>query len=409
MKNLFFMMIIFSLLSSCNSLSTIKDQNDLTKHNLKGEVIAIKYGENGNLTFFNEKGFIEKEVGFDNKGNPASYTVYLYLNNKLDKEDMRGIEGGYVKNYYYNEFGTLSSANLSANFKNGMTWSIDDKYTFDTNEKLINVVTKSNFSSGNTKYDENVTNTLLFYTNNVLDSEETNYQNGNRSISKYKNNLLISYIYYDSSGTLNNKNSQTDFEYKYDARGNWVQKSYLQDNSRIVETRDIFYKETDISKFENMYNEIKLKLEVATKDKNKTRASESENIENRGNIIIPPPSNSGSYQSQPSNYFTDVRRNRKIGYLKEGKFIFSVEGRILGKIEGDIIYNAESGSIGRKVGVIKGELVYQLDNGTLRNVVAVVKNGYIKHIDNGYDRGVIGSYEGDEINGYACAAVLLLF
>jgi hypothetical protein len=377
--------------------------------NLKGDVIAIKDLHNGKIIFFNEQGFVEKEVGFDDKNNPSSFTTYLYLDNKLNIEKLYGINGNYTNIYYYDQDGKLASSSLTAIINREMTWKIDIDYFMGGNGNIVKELSKDKIILGDTKPTEKTSITQYYYSGNILDSMIIDHSNGNRIVNSFKQNLLINSFEFDSTGNLNKENSKDDFEYKYDAVGNWIQRSYKMGQSNIVETREIFYKGSDISNFIKMYSDIKFKLDPDSRVEEKEVAPKDKIDYSQNDIVIPPPINTQNYETQSSNYFTDIRRNQIIGYVKDGMYIFNTDNRILGKIDDDIIYIAESNAIGRKVGVIKGELIYELNEGSLGKVVAIVKDGYIKQIANGSERGVVGTYVGDEINGYACAAVLLLF
>lgn len=295
-------------ISSCNYFNSFEPENELQKMHLKGDVIAIQ--EEGNFTFFNQKGNIEKEITFDDKGKTLSFTTFFYVNDKLNKQETHstGEESNtfyyYNTRYYYNRSGKLISDNSTFSIDiNGIKGKVksENYYFFDKYQKLIKLIHKTSHNIGGGGWDISKYSKFYYYTNDLLDSTVVR-NSSNKSkpdIEIYKNNLLINSFKYDSNGTIRNDISETDYKYKFDAIGNWIERSYLKAGKRIVKTREIFYKGADIKKFSKMYDNSKMKYESGS---NESQNPNSDNImnekSNSTNVIINSTENRQNLQSE---------------------------------------------------------------------------------------------------------------
>lgn len=232
-------LILFgSLISYCNPKEKIK-KTDLEKNNIKGDVIlVIENEESGPWTFYNSNGYIEQEYRNDPFPTIKKFT---YANNKLLKTTDKS-KKPYVYNvetiYNYNKIGIVQSEvqiNKIINNKNTKT-----EFTYDDKGNLIRLKDNAGF-----------TITYIYNSNEKVESEILTFSDKSTNFSVENKN------HYDKNGVLvymetynlntKEKNNRT-FTYKLDNKGNWIEKTIVENGTDIsIVKRVIYYKGDDIS------------------------------------------------------------------------------------------------------------------------------------------------------------------
>jgi YD repeat-containing protein len=263
----FLVLPVLLLIQSC-SFTDSKVENDLTKENLKGDVILVYSNGIYGFTYidlYNENGFLTQRFSGKKSENFDLYKT-SYENEKI-----------------------INIINQSEGLGRKFSES-ESKYTYDPNGKLISVISDG-FS---TQYNYNEEGRLMseigtgdvgvyerkyYYSNSKLDSTtllmkveddgyfstyviDDNYEiikrfqvkSGEKKFLKFISNRkknekkdIIEDIEneFDPEGNTI-KTTTTKYEYNYDEKGNWTQKRSIEDGVlKVTESRTIVYKGGD--------------------------------------------------------------------------------------------------------------------------------------------------------------------
>lgn len=277
-KSITYLFLTIISITSCD-VSDKKNETDLEKENLKGEVVFVQIlGLSLKPhTEFNENGFIKRKILSIPKISYYEETEYFYLNDKISKEILyKGDEDGlssFIGNYKYDGNGNLSI--IEKQYSKDILQTINYRYKDHLLIEEIEV--------GDPDYNQH---TLFYYTKGILDSSivKSGYINTKSHITKnYYNHLgqLVkkdwtdgkddfSFVYYyDDNGLvikqvdIKGENIETNLiNYEYDNRGNWVKKYF---GGKLNVERKIYYKGDDYSKIINELDENKRSLQSNSK------------------------------------------------------------------------------------------------------------------------------------------------
>ena len=179
-------------------------------------------------------------------------------------------------------------------------------YFYDKNQRLIKNVSK--FHSGQSV---NESHFFYFYTDDLLDSiVKKSPDKSKLFVEIFKNNLLIKFLGYDSKGNLRKDISTTNYSYKFDAIGNWIERSFFKAGKRVFETREIFYKDDDINNFSKMYDRIKMKYESGLNESKKSHPNIKMNESPKSSNLIISTNNSLQNlqsESQPQKQWVNCK------------------------------------------------------------------------------------------------------
>lgn len=283
-KSITYLFLTIISITSCDVLD--KNETDLEKENLKGEVILITTN-----TIYTEKVAI-----------PGGIFLQTYNNKGMKTKEFSGVLGKLFILYetiYENERKILVRNSLD--FGSGIS-KTEDKYLYDINGKLDSI----NYNDdGHAKYtygedgklirDAYISNTIrtitdYFYSKSKLDSKTITYQegdnvsyrtikygkdlqinksfnvetNGNkvlRDITYFKKNESGDHIEelfdeYDSDG-IKIKSNTIKYEYNYDEIGNWIQQRQIEEGVlKSTTNRTIVYKGGETSIYTNEIDKI---------------------------------------------------------------------------------------------------------------------------------------------------------
>jgi hypothetical protein len=329
-KSIAYLFLSIITITSCD-VSDKKNETDLDKENLKGEVVLTVsntiYTEEVALPggiflqIYNDKGMKTKEFsGVLGKLFILYETIYENERKVLVKKSLDfggGISKTQVK-YLYDLNGKLDSINFN-----------DDgygKYTYDEVGKLIKEAYTSNTSKTITDY---------FYSKSKLDSTIITYKEGDkvsyrtvidgdnvlinksfdvktnrdkvlRDMTYYKKNergdhMEELYTEFNSNGTKI-KSTIKKYEYNYDENGNWIQKRQIEKGLlKSTTNRTIVYKGGETSIYMNEIDKIISSLNSSGNKSNNSK----QNNENSSS------SNQNNYSNQ--NQQTDTEK-RKCSY-----------------------------------------------------------------------------------------------
>ena len=248
-SNLLSILIILFSFGSCDTKPTKTKSpitkpplNDLQKMNLKGDVIALKDGDD-KFYFFNQNGFIDKIIYYSNGVDQIE--DYLYSNNLLDKQivKMNGSDESVITTCIYNEKKQL--------VKKICKWSLGDGYSYYIYNNDGKIIKDSlyqelfNYNKEKTYTFFHVTN--YFYNKDTIDYTEFINEDG-KKLLKYKDEFGN---FYETENRRNN------VEYVKDIMGNWIESKWDMDGKSYNKTRVVFYKGQDISSYLNTYNNFK--------------------------------------------------------------------------------------------------------------------------------------------------------
>jgi hypothetical protein len=313
MKKVFpFLVLSFLMFVQSCSFTDSKVENDLTKENLKGDVILVyQVGDDGgsSLEIFNDNGMLTKGF-FGKKGEYYDYKEVTYEKDKKIQEKRIGDwgRGGFFEidyKYSYNPNGKLESLTFNDN-KLFCSYNEDGKLVRETSESSYSTSIKDYYYSS-TKLDS-IIDVVTYKSHNdkSLSIEKINGVNqvfenydlkddGNRVLTTitYRKNNESGDIIEEVRTEFDPKGNKTKittikYEYNYDEKGNWVQKRIIE-NGELEGTysRTIVYKGGETGIYISEMEKILSSFNVSNNSNNSTQ----DDGEIESNVPIPSTNN----------------------------------------------------------------------------------------------------------------------
>lgn len=341
---LFLILPFFLLIQSC-SFTDFKVENDLTKENLKGDVILVysnlKYG-GISLKAYNDNGMlIQHFSGEQTKYFSSAETVYD--NDRILKINYRSSFGRDVLQSEDNRIYDLEGKLISVS-----SGGYSTKYNYDDEGRLISEIGKGSNESSHVKE--------FYYSNGKLDSTsllmklaedggfstnvfDENFEiikrfqvkvGGSRILTSISNNKknesgdIIEEVSteFDSKGNKT-KITTIKYEYSYDEKGNWTQKRIIESGVlKETEYRTIVYKGGDTKIFLDEMESIIRSFGRVNKSNNSTQ----NDVETESNVPAPSRNNYETQSSQNTQSQQQTCRECKgTGGCRECSRMFKVQ------------------------------------------------------------------------------------
>lgn len=305
-KSIAYLFLSIITITSC-AVSDKKNETDLEKENLKGEVVAfistINENEYRYLYIFDEEGMIKKQCK-----DAKIYSFirnYFYNKGMLDNITESGWRLGkkinQSENYFYDDSGLLIKKTVDSDAKfTTINYEYKDgqlkKELYDNNrilEYFYSTRLDSTINKSQSVFHPEITLVDVNYFNERMQKIKTVFgESGKKSsVLNYEYDQqgnLINLIYVNDKGDK----EFTKYKYTYDSQDNWIEKIEVNnEGTETKEKRKIYYKEDNllvVEKLIDSFNVLITKNKFYDESEKSSSESSSSNSNNYSNKIQQP-------------------------------------------------------------------------------------------------------------------------
>lgn len=238
MKNITILILMIINCTSCQSNNVIVEKSDLEKENLKGRIKTIKIYQGPLLMIYseyNKDGYIQKNISYNFQGQVGIDIEYFYSDKYLIEKMTKYDDSTFYKIHYKrNNVGQVEEEDItSTNSK------IDSRtfYEYDSSNRISKMayISKNAISYCYTyEYGDRFKKEIhcklgliyLYEYTNGLVSKRTEYESNGEVLKEklYEYNQNRDIIL--EIELMNNKETdRIQYEYNYDNKGNWIDRS----------------------------------------------------------------------------------------------------------------------------------------------------------------------------------------